>query len=170
MRRRIFLLLLLSLLILQVPASAAKKYNGYQSVYVTATGDCYHRRGCSYAKSGEEMALRDAVDAGYQRCSRCNPPKLRGNPYSETPPASYTERKEAEAKAAAGASLSDDAIDTIVLLVVFSPYIFWGIVFGTTSLKERIAKRYLASDAGKPLREKYFRQGYLARKMEEDQK
>lgn len=51
--------------------------NGDTIVYVTNTGECYHRRGCSYLKSKNKIELEDAVDDGYRACSRCNPPKLR---------------------------------------------------------------------------------------------
>lgn len=50
--------------------------NGDTVVYVTATGECYHRSGCSYLKSRIETTLEEAIDDGYRRCSRCNPPKL----------------------------------------------------------------------------------------------
>jgi len=45
-------------------------------VYVTNTGTKYHRDGCSYLKSKIQMNLTDAVNNGYEPCSRCNPPTI----------------------------------------------------------------------------------------------
>lgn len=43
-------------------------------VYVTKTGEKYHRAGCSYLKSSKiEMSLSDAKNKGYTACSKCNP-------------------------------------------------------------------------------------------------
>lgn len=50
--------------------------SGSTTVYVTRTGEKYHTAGCSYLKSSIAISLEDAVDSGYTRCSRCNPPKL----------------------------------------------------------------------------------------------
>lgn len=51
-------------------------YNGDTYVYITRTGECYHRDGCSYLKSRIEVTLQEAVDRGYRACSRCSPPRL----------------------------------------------------------------------------------------------
>ena len=40
-------------------------------VYVTRTGEKYHKAGCSYLKSKIEMSLEDAQKEGYEPCSRC---------------------------------------------------------------------------------------------------
>lgn len=53
-------------------------YNGDVIVYVTNTGSKYHRAGCSYLKSSNEITLEAAVNQGYSPCSRCNPPRLSG--------------------------------------------------------------------------------------------
>ena len=50
--------------------------SGDTIVYITRTGECYHRDGCSYLKSRIEVTLQYAVDHGYRACSRCNPPRL----------------------------------------------------------------------------------------------
>lgn len=47
-----------------------------QVVYVTNTGEKYHRAGCRYLKSTIETTLGDAVAAGYEPCKVCNPPTL----------------------------------------------------------------------------------------------
>lgn len=44
------------------------------TVFVTASGDRYHREGCrSLAKSKKPMSLVDAKKSGYQPCKLCNP-------------------------------------------------------------------------------------------------
>lgn len=45
-----------------------------QIVYVTRTGSKYHKEGCSYLKSKIPLSLSDAIDAGYEPCSKCRPP------------------------------------------------------------------------------------------------
>lgn len=66
---------LILFLVFALQGSAAA-YNGDVLVYVTNTGECYHRDGCSYLKSRIEMTLERAVDKGYRGCSRCSPPEL----------------------------------------------------------------------------------------------
>ena len=45
-------------------------------VYVTRTGEKYHRGGCRYlSKSQIPMTLQDAKASGYTPCSVCNPPR-----------------------------------------------------------------------------------------------
>ena len=46
------------------------------TVYITKTGDCYHRANCSYLKKSKiAISLKNAIDEGYSRCSKCNPQK-----------------------------------------------------------------------------------------------
>ncbi len=57
-----------------VQVSAA---DGTTTVYITKTGEKYHTGKCSYLKKSKiEISLEDAVDQGYDPCSRCNPPEL----------------------------------------------------------------------------------------------
>jgi hypothetical protein len=45
------------------------------SVYVTRTGECYHRGTCSYLRRSKiPMELSDAKRR-YRPCSKCNPPR-----------------------------------------------------------------------------------------------
>jgi len=45
-------------------------------VYVTATGEKYHRNGCRYLKKSKmPMTLSEAKEAGYKPCSVCKPPQ-----------------------------------------------------------------------------------------------
>jgi hypothetical protein len=47
------------------------------TVYVTNTGEKYHREGCSsLRKSKRAVSLGQAVQAGYGPCKRCEPPTL----------------------------------------------------------------------------------------------
>ena len=49
---------------------------GNATVYVTATGECYHRSGCRYlSKSRIAIKLKDAKAQGYRPCSVCDPPQ-----------------------------------------------------------------------------------------------
>lgn len=42
-------------------------------VYITDSGNKYHRANCSYLKkSKHEISLSDAISQGYEPCSRCN--------------------------------------------------------------------------------------------------
>jgi micrococcal nuclease len=48
------------------------------TVYITRTGEKYHRDGCRYlSRSKIATTLRDAVANGYGPCSVCKPPRLR---------------------------------------------------------------------------------------------
>jgi hypothetical protein len=51
--------------------------DGNVTVYITRTGNHYHRLGCRYlAKSCIPVSLKDAVERGELPCSRCRPPTL----------------------------------------------------------------------------------------------
>lgn len=53
--------------------------NGGTTVYVTETGGRYHVISCSYLrKSCYDIALEDAIIAGYTRCTICRPPSYTG--------------------------------------------------------------------------------------------
>jgi hypothetical protein len=48
------------------------------TVYITRTGEKYHRDGCRYlSRSRIATTLKDAVANGYGPCSVCKPPRLR---------------------------------------------------------------------------------------------
>ncbi|MEI9919065.1 MAG: hypothetical protein WDO14_09730 [Bacteroidota bacterium] len=45
-----------------------------QTVYITKTGAKYHRGSCQYLrKSKISIAMKDAIDRGYEPCSVCEP-------------------------------------------------------------------------------------------------
>ena len=51
--------------------------SGETVVYITKTGECYHKDGCSsLSRSQISITLQDAVDSGYRPCKRCKPPTL----------------------------------------------------------------------------------------------
>lgn len=60
--------------------------DGDTIVHVTKTGEKYHTGTCSYLKSDIPITLKDAVNQGYTPCSRCHPPTLSEESYSETEP------------------------------------------------------------------------------------
>ncbi len=47
-----------------------------QTVYVTRTGEKYHRDGCQYLRKSQiPTSLDDAIASGYTPCSKCHPPR-----------------------------------------------------------------------------------------------
>ena len=75
MRRIVCFLLICCMLC----SSALAYSNGDTIVYITRTGECYHRGSCRYlAKSKYEITLEEAVVRGYRACKVCEPPELAG--------------------------------------------------------------------------------------------
>jgi len=65
----VILLVFIAAAVFSVPASTL--------VYITKTGEKYHRGNCSYlSRSKIETTLGSAVSRGYGACSRCKPPVL----------------------------------------------------------------------------------------------
>lgn len=47
-----------------------------QTVYITNSGAKYHSDGCRYlAKSKKPISLSEALNKGYEPCSKCSPPE-----------------------------------------------------------------------------------------------
>ncbi len=44
-------------------------------VYITDTGECYHRESCYHLKSKTEVTISRAKALGLRPCSKCNPPE-----------------------------------------------------------------------------------------------
>jgi competence protein ComEC len=42
-----------------------------KTVYITSSGDKYHKKGCSYLKSKIKTTLYCAESVGFEPCSRC---------------------------------------------------------------------------------------------------
>lgn len=79
--RRIALVAIAVLVSVSLALAQAKK------VYVTKTGEKYHRESCrSLAKSKIEMPLREAATR-YGPCKNCQPPTLTATPNSNATPA-----------------------------------------------------------------------------------
>ena len=57
-------------------APSGSSSGGNPIVYITATGECYHRSGCRYlSKSRIPIRLKEAKARGYRPCSVCDPPQ-----------------------------------------------------------------------------------------------
>lgn len=71
--------LLLTLAISFTVTAFAYTVPGTTRVYITPTGECYHRKDCSYIKNSFEESTVAAAEAdGYRACSRCDPDVLTG--------------------------------------------------------------------------------------------
>lgn len=54
-----------------------------QTVYVTKTGEKYHKSNCRYLKySKKEIQLKEALDYGYVACAVCKPSEQLGTSFS----------------------------------------------------------------------------------------
>lgn len=66
--------------IIQVFSIFAAAESGHTEVFVTKTGEKYHRRHCYYLAiedvSGMPVTLYDAVSLDYEPCEKCDPPIL----------------------------------------------------------------------------------------------
>ena len=80
--RNVFSLILL--LIFFLSAFCASADNGDTIVYRTKTGECYHKKTCSYLKSCIPLTLEEAVAMGLRPCSRCKPPEFDTESQNET--------------------------------------------------------------------------------------
>ncbi len=57
------------------PTTSSSDYSTV-TVYVTDTGEKYHRSGCQYLRNSKhEIDLSQAQALGYTACSRCHPPQ-----------------------------------------------------------------------------------------------
>ena len=60
-----------------IPSNTVKAATGDTTVYITKTGSCYHKSGCSsLRKSKIAVTLQDAVDRGKRPCKNCKPGSL----------------------------------------------------------------------------------------------
>ena len=76
MKKRLFALVLIALLLCVLVCPAFASSNGDTIVYRTRTGECYHTGSCAYLRSSKiEITLADAVARGLRPCSRCSPPR-----------------------------------------------------------------------------------------------
>ena len=61
-----------------VAAVEAQQDPAKLTVYITKTGEKYHRDGCSSLRRSKfAVSLKDAVARGFEACKNCRPPTLR---------------------------------------------------------------------------------------------
>ncbi len=67
--------LLTSPSVANVAVHAHKKHDTKETVvYITKTGEKYHRDGCSYLRQSKiQTTKKEAINNGYSACSRCKP-------------------------------------------------------------------------------------------------
>lgn len=76
LKKQLLTLLLVVGMVFSLPLTTFAA-SGNTTVYVTRTGEKYHSNGCQYLrKSKIAISLQDAVNSGYNACSRCDPPIL----------------------------------------------------------------------------------------------
>lgn len=78
MKRTISVMLVLLLLLALAATAFAATASGDTLVYRTGSGKKYHTMTCSMlnGKDSVELTLAEAVAAGLEPCSKCNPPTL----------------------------------------------------------------------------------------------
>jgi methylphosphotriester-DNA--protein-cysteine methyltransferase len=58
-------------------AALALAAPGTTTVYITRTGEKYHKESCSSLKKSKiPITLEEAIKQGYEPCKRCDPPTL----------------------------------------------------------------------------------------------
>lgn len=80
MKRKVLGVALVLMLILPCAVTAfAYTVPSSTVVYVTPTGECYHRQSCSYIQNScQGLTIAEAEADGYRACSRCDPDVLTG--------------------------------------------------------------------------------------------
>lgn len=74
--RRALCIVLAALMLLTVAVAVtdAAKKSSSPTVYITNTGECYHRSGCSSLRRSKiAISKSKAVSEGYRACKRCKP-------------------------------------------------------------------------------------------------
>lgn len=70
----IFLSLIMVMSAISVPAIESYAADGSTVVYITKTGECYHKGTCSSLKKSKiETTMQDAVNSGLRPCKKCKP-------------------------------------------------------------------------------------------------
>jgi hypothetical protein len=61
--------------LIETPGLTHSEVNQDVMVYITRTGEKYHRSGCRYLRQSRIPTMRaSAIGQGYGRCSVCSPP------------------------------------------------------------------------------------------------
>lgn len=142
MKKRLFALVLVVLLLCVLVCPAFASSNGDTIVYCTRTGECYHTGSCSYLRSSKiEITLADAVSRGLRPCSRCSPPRYTAKEESKKTSnednseelieelradrqAKKEEKTANETKETTKEKSKSKTIDTIILIVC----VIWGVL------------------------------------------
>lgn len=134
MKRRIYSLILALVLVVALGLTALAA-SGDTEVYRTPSGTKYHTESCSSLKgAGEAVTLEEAVKAGLEPCSKCNPPTLT---------ASTTAAAPVSVDASAGTAAARSGISPWLTLVI-------GIVIGMVGMaiiRNKIAAKQEAEAA-----------------------
>lgn len=119
------------LLALAAPALARTVPDG-TVVYVTDTGECYHRKGCSYLKSSNRTTVERAEARGYRPCSRCDPDVLTGEYGSQSGSSgsSGSSKRTMEAKTSTQETKEKREENSVVELVIAVGLVFLFSPFG----------------------------------------
>jgi hypothetical protein len=138
MKRRVLALLFATLLLstLVVPVFAYDVPSD-TIVYVTPTGECYHRYKCSYTDTTttKAMTIKSAVSKGYTACSRCRPGVLTGE-YNWADDNHKTGSSKKGSKSKIG-YIIETTISVALLCVSVGPFV----VFSIAAIKEKIKGR-----------------------------
>ena len=80
MKRRLSAIISVVLLVALALTTGALAYTVPDGtvVYVTPTGEKYHREDCSYTTTVRPLTIEEAERKGYDPCSRCDPDRLTG--------------------------------------------------------------------------------------------
>lgn len=112
MKKRLFALVLIALLLCVLVCPAFASSNGDIIVYRTYTGECYHKESCSYLRSSKiEITLADAVSRGLRPCSRCNPPRYTAETTTKAAPEPTTAPAYSYSSDIAFSSIQDKSLD-----------------------------------------------------------
>lgn len=72
-----------------------------QTVYITKSGEKYHKEGCKYLKySKKEIKLEEAISRGYEACKVCKPSYQKSKTATSTPLTSGSKNTTASSKKA----------------------------------------------------------------------
>lgn len=95
-------------------AHASDSSNADEIVCVTDTGSKYHRPGCGYLRSRNDITLEYAVINGYFPCSRCNPPlpNFEYTVIDRSSPKEEKEEREQESASSSSASKPSQSTET----------------------------------------------------------
>ncbi len=79
MKKSFVSLLLISVILFCSCSAKPKEYTSDEakeiSVYITKTGEKYHKKSCDYLKySKYEITLKEAIELKYDACLVCTPP------------------------------------------------------------------------------------------------